>query len=84
LTPLTNRLLVTGHVMEWWALSPSEILPPDEVVVKAGQWLCRSIGDLSPGQIKANYTFLSHAGHALSLWRNRSPAEFSSLQKDGR
>ena len=81
LTPLTSRLLVTGHVLEWWALAPPEILPPDEVLVKAGQWLCRSIGDLSDSQVVRNYTFLSHAGHALSLWRHRSPAESLALHR---
>lgn len=75
LTPLTTRILVTGHVMEWWALAPREVLPPDEVLVKAGQWLCTTIDGLSDNQVVANYTFLSHAGHALALWRSRTPAE---------
>jgi hypothetical protein len=82
LTPLTSRLLVTGHVLEWWALAPTEILPADDVLIKAAQWLCRTIDDLSPNQIVANYTFLSHAGHALSLWRHRSPAECLALHRD--
>ena len=82
LSLMAQRILVTGHVMEWWALAPAEILPPDDVLVKAGQWLCHSIGDLSASQVKANYTFLSHAGRALALWRNRSPAESLVLHRE--
>jgi hypothetical protein len=73
--PLANRLLVTGHVMEWWALAPAEIHPPHQVLVAAGSWLSEEITALSPGQVKAHYTYLTHAGRALSLWRGRFPAE---------
>ena len=31
--------------------------------------------NFSPGQVKRFYTFLSHAGRALALWRGRFPAE---------
>lgn len=74
----TDRILVTGHVMEWWALAPDELLPPLEVRVKAGQWLVRTIDGLTPGELKASYTFLTHAGRALALWRGRLPAEVVS------
>jgi len=72
---LVDRLLVTGHVMEWWSLAPPEVQPPREVVVKAGQWLCHTIEGLSERQVKAHYTFLSHAGRALALWRGTFPAD---------
>jgi len=75
LSPLTNQMLVTGHVMEWWALAPAEVHPPREVVIKAGQWLCKKITELTPAQVETNYTFLTHAGRALALWRGRFPAE---------
>ncbi len=72
---LVDRLLVTGHVMEWWSLAPPDVQPPREVVVKAGQWLCQTIEGLSDRQVKSHYTFLSHAGRALALWRGTFPAE---------
>ncbi len=72
---LANRLLVTGHVMEWWSLAPPEIHPPQEVLIEAGQWLSTTIAGLTVGQVQANYTYLTHAGRALALWRGRFPAE---------
>ncbi|MFW6124849.1 MAG: hypothetical protein ACOC46_01765 [Pirellulales bacterium] len=72
---LATRILATGHPMEWWALAPPELLPPRHVRQRAGQWLVRTIQNLTPEQIDLYYTFLSHAGHALSLWRGREPAQ---------
>lgn len=72
---LSRRILATGHALEWWAMAPEEVLPPREVVVRAAQWLCREIDALSGQQVSANYTFLSHAGRALALWRGKFPYE---------
>jgi hypothetical protein len=70
-----DRLLATGHTLEWWALAPSEVQPPRETVSRAGQWLCRRIPELSPGEVKSYYPFLTHAGRALALWRAKLPHE---------
>lgn len=72
---LTGRILATGHVLEWWALAPAEVHPPRETIIRAGQWLCRTVEEMSPAEIEGNYTFLTHAGRALALWRHHSPAE---------
>ena len=79
---LQNRILATGHVLEWWALAPEELHPPREVVVRAGQWLARSIEELDEESIKTQYTFLSHAGRALALWRGEFPVYFLKLVKE--
>jgi hypothetical protein len=73
-----DRLLATGHTLEWWAIAPDEVLPPREVPVKAGQWLVTEIESLSDAEIRQYYTFLSHAGRALALWRGRFPADVVS------
>ncbi len=73
--PLADRILATGHALEWWAFAPPEVLPPLETRVRAGGWLVKTIDELSPAQVKRFYTFLSHAGRALALWRGRFPAE---------
>jgi hypothetical protein len=75
LPPLTGRILATGHALEWWALAPKEIDPPLETIVPAGQWLVRTIEGMSEREIQVNYTFLTHAGRALALWRGKLPAE---------
>ncbi len=70
------RILATGHALEWLALAPSEVHPPREVLVRAGQWLARRIIELDDEKIKTYYTFLTHAGRALALWRGKFPVDF--------
>lgn len=76
--PLSRRILSTGHALEWWAMAPAELHPPRETLVRAGQWLVREIDGMSAKSIADNYTFLSHAGRALALWRGRFPASVGS------
>ena len=75
LGPVADRLLATGHTLEWWAFAPAEVLPPDETIVRAGQWLVKSIDGLSESDVRRYYTFLTHAGRSLALWRSRRPAD---------
>ncbi len=70
-----DRILATGHALEWWAFAPEEILPPDETLLKAIQWTYAEIDELSDAKVKRYYTFLTHAGRALSLWRGKMPHE---------
>jgi len=74
---LTARWLATGHSLECWAMAPDELLPPRETLVRAGQWLCRTIAEADARTIADNYTYLTHAGRALALWRGRLPADVS-------
>lgn len=74
-TPRARRVLATGHAMEWWALAPEEVLPPEETLRKAGHWLTETIQQMPDSEIKSSYTFLSHAGRALALWRGMFPYE---------
>jgi len=80
---LTNRLVATGHTMEWLALAPEEILPPRENLTRAAQWIVRTLEQFDVEQIKGQYAFASHAADALALWRKTTPTEFmkSRLQK---
>ncbi|MFO0819858.1 MAG: hypothetical protein U1A77_18050 [Pirellulales bacterium] len=71
-SPLSRRILATGHALEWWALAPEELHPPREVLVRAGQWLVIEIDKMDTASVEKNYTFLSHAGRALKLWRSGS------------
>ena len=71
---LSDRILATGHALEWWAVAPREVQPPRDVLVRAGQWLVLTIDELPDEKIAENYTFLSHAGRALALWRGKQAA----------
>lgn len=73
--PLSRRLLATGHALEWWAIAPEEVQPPREAKIRAGQWLAIEVEKMSDDAIRDNYTFLSHVGRALSLWRGAWPSE---------
>ena len=70
----SERLLATGHILEWWALAPSEVLPEHDRIVRAAHWLTSTIQSMSPAEIRRNYTFLTHAGRALTYWRGSHPA----------
>ncbi len=72
---LGDRIIVTGHALEWWALAPEEVQPPRPVAVAAARWLIDTIDGLEPAQIQSYNSFLSHAGRALALWRGKLPAE---------
>jgi len=72
------RLNVTGHVLEWWAMAPEELLPPDEVRRRATHWLIKQIDHLSAADVRQYYTYLTHAGRALAMWRAKFPHECQS------
>lgn len=77
---LSDRIIATGHALEWWALVPNQysasVLPDREVRVRAAQWLVRTIDEMSAQDVVANNSFLSHSGRALALWRGKYPYQF--------
>jgi hypothetical protein len=72
---LGDRIIVTGHALEWWSLAPREVQPPLDTVVRAAGWVVRTVDGLSDDQIQPNVSFLSHAGRALAQWRGMQPVE---------
>ncbi len=72
---LSDRILATGHALEWWAMAPEELHPGRATLAAGGQWLVKTIDSLTEEEIRQNYTYLSHAGRALSLWRAQLPAD---------
>lgn len=74
-----RRLLATGHALEWWAMAPQELHPPRETLARAGQWLVTEIEQMDAERVQKDYTFLTHVGRALAIWRGKEPAEFLPL-----
>jgi hypothetical protein len=72
------RIVVTGHAVEYWALAPQEIQPKRAVVIAAANWIVRTIDTISEDELRANFSFLSHAVRGLALWRGKEP--FEALQ----
>lgn len=71
--PQADRLLATGHVLEWWVYAPDEALPDDDTLTRAVRWLIAEIDGLSAEQVQRYYPFLTHAGRALALWHGAEP-----------
>ncbi len=69
-------VIATGHQLEWLAIAPIELHPPREMVRKAARWLVENTTSKTDEYIQSKYTFYSHVGNALALWRKTHPAEF--------
>lgn len=70
-----DKLLVTGHHLEWLALAPEEVQPPRETIVRAGQWLARTLLEMNEKDIVEAYGPYTHAARALCLWRGMEAAD---------
>lgn len=81
--PIARKILATGHTLEWWALAPADLLPPDDVVERAIDWLAHVVIDMEDEAVQKNYTFLSHVGRAVALWRGHFPAHFIQAMEVG-
>lgn len=71
-----KQVIATGHHLEWLAIAPRELHPPRDQILKAADWLIRTTREQSTSEILQRYTFFSHVGNALALWRNTHPADF--------
>lgn len=75
---LYKQVIATGHHLEWLAIAPEELHPPREQILKAADWVIATTLNQSADDITRNYTFFSHVGNALALWRKTHPHEFWS------
>ena len=69
-------VIATGHHLEWLAIAPEDLHPPREMIRKAARWIIDDTTAKSREKIQESFTFYSHVGNALALWRNTSPPEF--------
>ncbi len=75
-TPAYRRVIATGHHLEWLAIAPKELHPPHDSIVRAADWIIQKTLETPQEQINSQYTFYSHVGNALALWRKTSAPEF--------
>jgi len=73
---MSKRVIATGHHLEWLSIAPIELHPPKEQILKAADWLIANVEATPQDEIDTNYTFYSHVGKALAMWRHKSPAAF--------
>jgi hypothetical protein len=74
--PLYKKVIATGHHLEWLAIAPKELHPPRELILKASAWVIKTTIEQTDKDIGERYTFFSHVGNALALWRHTHPADF--------
>jgi hypothetical protein len=74
---LYKQVIATGHHLEWLAIAPQELHPPRDQILKAADWAIKTTIEQTDSDILQRYTFFSHVGNALALWRKTHPAEFS-------
>lgn len=73
---LYKKVIATGHHLEWLAIAPPALHPPRETIRKAADWVIQTTVRQTPAEIGVRYTFFSHVGNALALWRKTHPADF--------
>ncbi len=73
---LKDIVIATGHHLEWLAIAPPELHPPQAHIEKAADWIIKTTKQQSHAGILARYTFFSHVGNALAMWRKTSPSDF--------
>ena len=73
--PLYRQVIATGHNLEWLAIAYPELQPDREVVRRAAAWAIQTTRDTPQEALLSQYTFFSHVGNALALWRKTHPAD---------
>ena len=58
------------------AIAPQELHVSREQILKAADWVIKTTTEQTDSDIATRYTFFSHVGNALALWRKTHPADF--------
>lgn len=70
-----NRLLVTGHHLEWQVVTPAELRASDAVLLSAGEFILRETEKMSVEKRHEKICACSHGLRALLLGRREALAE---------
>ncbi len=73
--PLYRQVIATGHQLEWLAIAYPDLHPDREVIRRAADWVIETTRETPQDQLLGQYTFFSHVGNALALWRKTHPTE---------
>ena len=72
--PFYRQVIATGHQLEWLAIAYPELHPNRDVVRRAADWVINQVRTVPQEELMSQYTFYSHIGNALALWRRTRPA----------
>ncbi|MBX3442090.1 MAG: hypothetical protein KF774_06765 [Planctomyces sp.] len=81
---LSKMVIATGHHLEWLAIAPPDLHPPEEQLRRAFRWMIDTTLAQPPEAILDRYTFFSHVGSAAATWRGTTAWEFWSRHAAGR
>lgn len=73
---LYKHVIATGHHLEWLSIAPESLHPPREQIRKGAAWLIEKTVAMTDKEILDNYTFYSHVGNSLAMWRQTTPSKF--------
>jgi hypothetical protein len=71
-----RTVISTGHHLEWLAIAPESLHPSRTRIREAATWVIKNTLETPQNEIDDKYTYYSHVGNALALWRGTTPAEF--------
>lgn len=71
-----QKIISTGHHLEWLSIAPPELHPPEEQIKKAIDWIVATTKSQTAAELKQRYTFFSHVGAALANWRQVRTSDF--------
>lgn len=74
--PQFRHVIATGHHLEWLSIAPESLHPPREQTRQAAAWIIQKTIAMKEAEILDNYTFFSHVGNALAMWRKTTPSKF--------
>lgn len=74
--PLFRHVIATGHHLEWLSIAPESLHPPREQIRQAAAWIIQKTVAMTDAEILDNYTFFSHVGNSLAMWRKTTPSKF--------
>lgn len=62
-----SRMTVTGHLLEWFHLLPTDLKPPHATIVAGLNWTAIQLDSASQAQISEHFCPFTHAIRALEL-----------------
>jgi hypothetical protein len=76
-----TRLIVTGHMLEWFAIAPADLRPPDPAIVRAARYIETELVTDPEPYVSGYYLFpTTHAVRALVHLTEPSPPDQGTRQ----
>jgi hypothetical protein len=78
-----TSVLATGHQVEWLAILPTDLLPPQPNLLRSLRWLHGQLRAASEAELTEHFCPYSHAGRVLSVTSRPSDNPPESIRDGG-